>query len=160
MSHPGSRAQLRSHGYPALERCWAPPQARPRRPLAGENERPYGHPSENGLFGTHQLDRLWSWMKKFIPPQSKNRSKGFVNPRLWNRVYHAVHISPQRAKSWKAGKNDPSALFGGMSQHKMRISCRATYTNTGGPKGRETLFFLVRVCFPDSMRLAYIYSDL
>ena len=51
--------------------------------------------SKQMIFGTHQLDRLWLWMK-FIPPQSKNRSKGLVNPRLWNRVYQWVYRNHTR----------------------------------------------------------------
>ena len=37
--------------------------------------------------GTQQIDRCWNWMKRWLPPQMKNRTKVSVNGRFWDRVY-------------------------------------------------------------------------
>ena len=74
--------------------------------------------SKKMIFGTQQLDQLWSWMKKFISPQSENRLP--------------ADIPPQRAKSLKAvKKRSEYTLFGNV---------------TTPPKGRET-FLLESIFF-------------
>jgi len=83
------------------------------------------------IFGTQQLDWLWSWMKKFIPPQSKNRSKGLVNPRLWNGVFST---KSEILESWKKKRSEYTS-FGGMSQHEICISCGPAHF--GSPGGRK-----------------------
>ena len=43
------------------------------------------------ISGTQQIDRYWNWMKRWLPPQMKNRTKVSVNGRFWDQVYQWVY---------------------------------------------------------------------
>ena len=76
--------------------------------------------SKNMIFGTQQLDRMWSWMKKFIPPQSSTRSKGLV-PGCGIELTSGSTTA--KSGNLESRRKDTSTLYLGTSQHKICISC-------------------------------------